>query len=129
MRLIVHCGLHKTGTTSLQRAFSTRRAVLAKAGILYPQSTVSPNTHHSLAALFRKESELLPSLKALLGDTPEAMRRAAERDWDAMKAEIARERPETVVLSSEMLFAHATPDNKRNASGRSTIRQRNNAKD
>ncbi|MCB1418176.1 MAG: hypothetical protein KDJ74_03900 [Notoacmeibacter sp.] len=111
MRLIVHCGLHKTGTTSLQRAFSTRRAVLAKAGILYPVSTVSPNTHHSLAALYRKDSELLPSLKALLGDTPEAMKRAAGRDWDAMKAEIAREKPETVILSSEMLFAHATPEN------------------
>ncbi len=111
MRIIVHCGLHKTGTTSLQRAFSTNRARLLKAGILYPMSGVAPHTHHSLAALYRETGELLPSLKALLGETPEAVRRVAERDWDLMKAEIERVHPETVLFSSEMLFAHARPDN------------------
>lgn len=36
MRLIIHGGIHRTGTTTLQRFFSDNRAALLKQGILYP---------------------------------------------------------------------------------------------
>jgi hypothetical protein len=38
MRLVLHIGLPKTGTTSIQRALATRRRALAEAGICYPAS-------------------------------------------------------------------------------------------
>ena len=39
MRTIFHIGLHKTGTTSLQRFLQVNQTVLAQNGILYPPTT------------------------------------------------------------------------------------------
>ncbi|MBO6865609.1 MAG: hypothetical protein JJ877_01085 [Thalassococcus sp.] len=36
MKLIIHCGLHKTATTAFQRICSDNRALLAENAILYP---------------------------------------------------------------------------------------------
>ena len=47
-RLVLHTGAHKTGTTSLQRAFALNRDLLARHGVIYPD--IGPNTgHHVLA--------------------------------------------------------------------------------
>ena len=35
-RLILHCGLHKTGTSTLQFALARARPALAASGVLYP---------------------------------------------------------------------------------------------
>lgn len=37
-RLILHIGMHKTGTSSVQRYFSRNRAVLRRMGVCYPRS-------------------------------------------------------------------------------------------
>lgn len=37
-RLIVHIGMHKTGTSSVQRYFSRNRAMLGRMGVCYPHS-------------------------------------------------------------------------------------------
>ena len=37
-RLIIHIGMHKTGTSSVQRYFSRNRAVLKRMGVCYPRS-------------------------------------------------------------------------------------------
>ncbi len=37
-RLILHIGMHKTGTSSVQRYFSRNRAVLRRMGVCYPKS-------------------------------------------------------------------------------------------
>lgn len=37
-RLILHIGMHKTGTSSVQRYFSRNRAVLRRMGVCYPNS-------------------------------------------------------------------------------------------
>ena len=39
-RIVLHCGLHKTGSTYLQRNCQTNRALLLKHGVLY----LGPNT-------------------------------------------------------------------------------------
>ncbi len=37
-RLILHIGMHKTGTSSVQRYFSRNRAILRRMGVCYPKS-------------------------------------------------------------------------------------------
>ena len=87
-RLILHTGTHKTGTTSLQKAFHSNRAHLARHGVLYPETGLPPSDsnwgHHDLAYALRTE----------------ATGRAA---WSALRQEADRAGLETVFVSSEEL--------------------------
>ena len=95
--LLIHCGLHKTGTSYLQHVLSLNRARLAKAGVVYPQPaeiTINANanaTHHN---------HLVDALKNTTGD-PQAIQKQL--------APIGRfmDQPEvsTVVISGEE-FGH-----------------------
>jgi len=55
--LHIHTGLHKTGTTSLQKMFFDNTAVLARRGYLYPRTGLSGRAnnwgHHELAYALR----------------------------------------------------------------------------
>ncbi len=55
--LFLHAGLHKTGTTSLQKAFHDNRAYLADKGFCYPHTGLLDNTNtwgqHDLAYTLR----------------------------------------------------------------------------
>lgn len=89
MRAIIHGGLYRTGTTSLQAVLSHNRPLLRQAGILYPGTPASasfPDTQHS--HLFSK---------ALGRDTAACETYLAEI-CDAAKAA----RCATVLLSSEL---------------------------
>jgi len=47
-KIILHVGLHKTGTTSLQNYFGSNREILKSLGILYPALSINhftPNNH------------------------------------------------------------------------------------
>ena len=51
-RCLVHIGAHKTGTTTIQHALSTRQARLAELGYLYPRigrPAMAPHGHHNIA--------------------------------------------------------------------------------
>jgi hypothetical protein len=55
MQLVVHAGIHRTGTTSLQRFLAKNRAALAAQGIVYPGEE---NSHQALAwALHRGQAD------------------------------------------------------------------------
>jgi hypothetical protein len=88
IKLFLHIGTHKTGSTSLQNRLHTSREALLKHGILYPETGLSGTAHHELA------------WKAGLG----------ARDWDpdylsrsfrAIATEAEQLGVDTVVLSSE----------------------------
>ncbi|MEC8793636.1 MAG: hypothetical protein VXX53_07535, partial [Pseudomonadota bacterium] len=54
-RLILHCGLHKTGTSTLQFALARARPALAASGVLYPTNRalgidLDVDDHNPLAA-------------------------------------------------------------------------------
>ena len=49
MRVIIHAGIHRTGTTSLQRCLAGNRAALAARGFCYPGTEV----HHQSLAMAR----------------------------------------------------------------------------
>jgi hypothetical protein len=48
-RIFLHCGLHKTGTTSLQRFLHSNRSLLTDSGYAYPKSGLFSYAHHNLA--------------------------------------------------------------------------------
>lgn len=51
MKLVLHVGLHKTGTSYLQSIFTSNKRVLADNNILYPPTP--GDAHHKLAALYK----------------------------------------------------------------------------
>ncbi len=49
-RFVIHIGMHKTGTTSIQAALHGARDALAERGVLYPD--LGPNHSHPLVSIF-----------------------------------------------------------------------------
>lgn len=88
-RLYLHCGLHKTGTTSLQKALFDNRGWLAGQGVLYPQTGLSPPDQHAWGHH--------PAVMALRRLLP------ARQMWRALRAEADASGAQTVVVSSELL--------------------------
>ena len=86
--LHMHTGLHKTGTTSLQKTLFDHQNQLRQHGILYPKTGMSqhPNNwgHHELAYALRN-------------------RQTGQKMWTALRAEADAEGLSDVVISSEEL--------------------------
>lgn len=90
---VLHVGPHKTGTTSLQRAFHAEREAVAAQGLHYGGSTSQPIDE--VLALLARENENAP------GDAP-----ANDRPWRRLVKEVRRQGDRTVLVSSEF-FADA----------------------
>ncbi|MEP1766930.1 MAG: hypothetical protein ABJJ53_09890 [Sulfitobacter sp.] len=93
--LHIHSGFHKTGTTSLQKAFFDTQAGLDEQGFLYPQTGLSklPNNwgHHDLAYSLRN-------------------RPTAQKLWAELRAEADASGLPNIVVSSEELSLVPFPD-------------------
>lgn len=94
MRLILHAGTHKTGTTSIQKVLSDNRKWLLFQGLDYPDGRaafgITKAPHHLFA-------------HALVGSDPAAMKRAS------IFVEIARRsaaQGNVVLVSSESIYRH-----------------------
>jgi hypothetical protein len=89
MRIILHIGLYKTGTTAVQKFFTRNRSALATRGVLYPESVTKFDAHHplpwALGVSHRDKDSSVP---------PEEVVRAILREANSAGAE-------TVILSSE----------------------------
>jgi len=94
--LILHIGLHKTGTTALQRFLHLNKDVLIhKYGILYPE-TFEPFFNHCLYGLhiYAKYKKItLPQLKPNFPNLASIM--------EAWEKEIKKYKPKIVILSCE----------------------------
>jgi hypothetical protein len=89
MRIILHIGLYKTGTTAVQRFFTRNRSALTERGVLYPESFTKFDAHHPLPwALGVGHRDKVPSVR------PDEVVRA-------ILQEAASAGADTVVLSSE----------------------------
>ena len=62
LHIVIHGGMHKTGTTSLQYLFATNRAALLKEGICYPSFQ---ETHHRIVNMRRPDWDPSLCLNAL----------------------------------------------------------------
>lgn len=99
VRVVVHVGLTKTGTTYLQALLAAHRGALLEAGWLYPD--LGPGTHFRAAADVRRSADIL-------GLDPAAV----DGSWAALCAAARRHVEETggdALLGHEVL-AGATPD-------------------
>lgn len=109
MKLILHVGPPKTGTTALQRALFGSRESLLDQSVLYPDPAQGKEYNHgSLCSLF------LPYAEA-----PRGIKQVSEVDYNAkgqflaqqIKKQNDEQRPDILILSSEWFArAHNTPD-------------------
>lgn len=68
MRIVLHGGMHKTGTTSLQQYLSEHRAELLRHGFCYPGADI----HHGFAFNFRQIPGLSPLCPPLIEEAERA---------------------------------------------------------
>lgn len=111
MRIIVHIGHYKTGTTSLQRRFTDHREALAEQGVVYPDLGVlrNPNgsvlpSHSALVFEMLQQRELQVALwyRDLVQAAPRPPTLASMTE--ALHAAIADAGDRDVLLSSEELM-------------------------
>ncbi len=110
MRVLLHIGMPKTGSTALQTACTRHAATLAQAGVLYPSVRSHPVKHHFFSLVVRP-SELEPmAFGRVYVGRPDLMRADFDAQWNEVKRQIRRHAPHTLVLSSETLFHEMTPE-------------------
>lgn len=111
LKLILHMGSPKTGTTSLQAGLHAIRPQLAEAGIFYPVSQWErTGAHHILTAIFDCWDAVRPELHRRF-ETHEEARQAAVDFISSLKRDAKDSGCHTIVLSSELVF----PSKDRNA--------------
>jgi len=99
MRLILHIGNHKTGSTAIQTALSNNTEILKQEGVLYPKTGVVKNAHHIIPLSLRGESvpgfDVVSDIDTLLMDLID---------------EVKLKQPEVVIISSEEFFLCSTSE-------------------
>jgi hypothetical protein len=96
---LLHIGVEKTGSTSIQITLSRNRPKLAAMGILYPQAFGEKN--HVKAYAFASEDEV-DELKSPFGlDGPAEVDRFREMLKNQLAQEIAAKRPRQIIISNE----------------------------
>lgn len=98
-RLVLHIGLHKTGTTFLQHQFQAHRKALLKHKVLFPETALSHQSaplrpgaiagHQQLVAATREDDPVL---------------------WAKLGREVRNSRANTVVISAENMLFPTAPD-------------------
>lgn len=76
VRILLHCGLHKTGTTHIQYQLAENRAVLREHGVLFPQTGFGsipgkdpvrprglPGHQALISAIFQNDTDLIKQLQ------------------------------------------------------------------
>jgi len=109
MKIVVHIGYYKTGTTSLQEHFDSRRVEHTEQGLLYPAAPRPPlpggEGHHAnhstlpFALLEQEGRDIPPWFRRSRRSDPEATDFAPV--MSALQAEIADSDATTVLISSE----------------------------
>jgi hypothetical protein len=100
MRLILHIGTPKAGSSSLQVALGANRAFLAERGVLYP--ALGRATHHSdLAAGLHHPDSMREIDLRRNGNDPQAVVRNTQDAWQSVADQVAKHKPETLILSAE----------------------------
>ncbi|ODN68824.1 hypothetical protein [Methylobrevis pamukkalensis] len=105
MRIVIHGGQSKTGSTSIQEAFHAHAPLLLAHGILYPTVDDETPTHKwmtpGLVPPVAWQREFGPRDDA---DNVAARRANFERAFAEVTEAVARARPEILVISSEQIF-------------------------
>jgi hypothetical protein len=104
MLLLLHVGMGKTGTSTLQHALHVNRALLADAGILYPDTSTRAENHNALLGPYLELTTNVPREFLQPGTGFDTHARRGEALWATIEEQVDRIRPDTVILSGEYLF-------------------------
>lgn len=97
-RLVLHVGLHKTGTTFLQHHLLQHRDALRRMGVLVPQTGFNVDVQGRPGALSGHQGLV------------RALRHGDDATWADLHAEIAASPARTVVISAENMGFPTAPD-------------------
>ncbi len=107
-RIVLHIGLPKTGTSTIQNVLYTNREfLLAEEGVLYPFSVPNPNI--PLGSIFRHDPEK-QMVDKLAGLTSEEMATRRKRYLRSLDAEISSHEWNTLLLSAELISTLTVPE-------------------
>lgn len=109
MKILIHYGYGKTGSTSLQSALSNKRKVLLQHGVYYPKIAKPTTCHHLLQALFKSEECTARHLLVGPGGY-DSLIKLAETSWQEIKRTIEQKKPKVLLLSSELFFGGEVGD-------------------
>lgn len=102
-KLVIHCGSGKAGSTAIQSSYHQSRALLAKHGILYPDTPFSRSAHHILQILFQDDSQMLPKYVKKAGGY-QKIRKLSKKYWDSVREQVRNTSPDLVLISSETFY-------------------------
>ena len=111
-RIILHIGLHKTGTTTIQNVLHANRDFLLRhEGVLYP--SLDPNLSNALLHILEDDSRNRPRKlrsKKKAGFTNEELAARREEFLNSLDAEISSSEWNTLLLSAEGLSHWSAPE-------------------
>ena len=103
MRLVLHIGMGKTGTSTLQSELAAQARMLAEHGICYPVVSRAPD-HSALNCLVRPLDRVPRQYRTTRRNDEDAMRRFGEETWSSILRRVRSSGAEVTVLSSEHFF-------------------------
>jgi hypothetical protein len=104
MKTIIHIGIPKTGTSTLQHTLSASRDYLSSKKILYPRNPTGladVNHKHFIVGLI--DDEKLPR-HLTRGKVIDTIHKEADSFWRSLRKQVRNESPDCLVLSTESLF-------------------------
>lgn len=104
MKIILHIGSEKTGSTSIQAALEKHRSYLQSKGICYPDWSDGPAKGHLVAPLFFGTANMTAQLFDITSQENQEKEAFYWAEWERIEKSIAETSPDTLVLSSELLF-------------------------
>lgn len=108
MKIFVHYGKAKTGTTAIQHTLASNTDLLLRYGVLYPRFEHISHTHQMLAIGFKETEKLHPNFMRMFEEDADAVQTHGQKAWDDLKEQIERHKPETLILSGEEFFSGMT---------------------
>jgi len=108
MKILVHYGKAKTGTTAIQQTLAMSRRELRQYKVVYPKLAVVPRTQQSLAITFKDREKLHPNFLQYFDGDEEAMRKGGEYAWALVEDHLTRFKPDVLILSGEEFYAGMT---------------------
>lgn len=102
MRIVLHIGMPKTGSTHLQAVLNKNRRHLGSQGILFPENP-SPLRSQTFLVAAVALGDQGRTVRALFSSQDE-LEQYFRSSFEDLKRQVTTTRPETLILSSELLF-------------------------
>jgi hypothetical protein len=110
VKLVLHIGMPKTGTSTLQEALSSRHRLLHEAGILYPVAPGKTTDHNALSCLLLPPERVQREFRSPGRWSPESLLALGNEFWSDVQRQISGSPATTTVLSSEYLYQYRDED-------------------